>query len=47
MGKGTGKISQHVDHLIHFNTESMERIEDLQLVVNHIVKEAIKIIDLE
>ena len=38
MGKGTGKISQHVDHLIHFNTESMERIEDLQLVVNHIVK---------
>ena len=47
LGKGTGKISQHVDHLIHFNTESMERIEDLQLVVNHIVKEAIKLIDLE
>jgi len=47
LGKGTGKISQHVDHLIHFNTESMERIEDLQLVVNHIVKETIKLIDLE
>ena len=25
-----------------FNTESMERIEDLQLIVNHIIKEAIK-----
>ena len=47
MGKGTGIISQYVDHLIHFNTESMERIEDLQLVVNHIVKEAIKVIDSE
>ena len=47
LGKGTGKISHYVDHLIHFNTESMERIEDLQLVVNHIVKEAIKQIDSE
>ena len=47
LGKGTGKISEYVDHLIHFNTESMERIEDLQLVVNHIVKEAIKEIDSE
>ena len=47
MGKGAGIISQYVDHLIHFNTESMERIEDLQLVVNHIVKEAIKVIDSE
>ncbi len=47
MGKGTGKISDIVDHLIHFNTKSMERIEDLQLVVNHIVKEAIKEIDSE
>jgi len=47
MGKGTGKISECVDHLINFNSESMERIEDLQLVVNHIVKEAIKEIDLE
>ena len=47
LGKGTGKISEYVNHLIHFNTESMERIEDLQLVVNHIVKEAIKEIDSE
>ncbi len=47
LGKGTGKISEYVNHLIHFNTQSMERIEDLQLVVNHIVKEAIKEIDSE
>ena len=44
---GAGEIAKHVDHLIHFNTQSMERIEDLQLVVNHIVKEAIKAMDVE
>ena len=47
MGNGPGKIADHVNHLIYFNTKSMERIEDLQLVVNHIVKEAIKEIDSE
>lgn len=46
-GNGTGEIAKHVDHLIHFNTQSMERIEDLQLVINHIVKEAIKAMDVE
>ncbi len=47
MGNGIGEIGNHVNHLINFNTQSMERIEDLQLVVNHIVKEAIKAMDVE
>jgi len=47
MGHGIGKIGNHVNHVINFNTESMERIEDLQLVVNHIVKEAIKAMDVK
>ncbi len=40
-GKG-GKLAKIVDCALIFNTESMERIEDLQLIVNHIVKESIK-----
>lgn len=40
-GKG-GKLAQIVDCALIFDTESMERIEDLQLIVNHIIKESIK-----
>ena len=40
-GKG-GKLANLVDRALIFDTESMERIEDLQLIVNHIVKESIK-----
>ena len=40
-GKG-GKLAEIADCALIFNTESMERIEDLQLVVNHIIKESIK-----
>lgn len=41
-GMNGGKMGKMVDIAIISDTESMERIEDLQLVVNHIVKEAIK-----
>ncbi len=41
-GMNGGKMGSLVDIAIISDTESMERIEDLQLVVNHIVKEAIK-----
>jgi D-sedoheptulose 7-phosphate isomerase len=41
-GMGGGKLAEMVDIAIIAETESMERIEDLQLVVNHIVKESIK-----
>ena len=44
-GSGPGKIADFSDLLINFETESMERIEDLQLVLNHIVKESIKAMD--
>ncbi len=40
-GKG-GKLAQIVDCALIFDTQSMERIEDLQLIVNHIIKESIK-----
>ena len=40
-GKG-GKMAKIVDIPIVAETKSMERIEDIQLVVNHIVKETIK-----
>lgn len=40
-GKG-GKMAKLVDIPIVAETESMERIEDIQLVVNHIVKETVK-----
>ena len=39
---GGGKMATLVDIPIVADTESMERIEDMQLVVNHIVKETIK-----
>ena len=42
MGGGGGKMAKLVDIPIVAKTHSMERIEDLQLVINHIVKESIK-----
>jgi len=41
-GMKGGKLAQIVDCALIFDTESMERIEDLQLIVNHIIKESIK-----
>ena len=41
-GGNGGKLAGLVDRALIFETESMERIEDLQLIVNHIVKESIK-----
>ena len=41
-GMNGGKLAEMADIVINSDTESMERIEDLQLVVNHIVKESIK-----
>jgi D-sedoheptulose 7-phosphate isomerase len=40
--QGGGKMATMVDISIVADTQSMERIEDVQLVVNHIVKETIK-----
>ncbi|MBJ23471.1 MAG: phosphoheptose isomerase [Euryarchaeota archaeon] len=40
-GRG-GELAKIVDYPLVFNTQSMERIEDLQLIINHIVKESIK-----
>ncbi|MDP6889327.1 MAG: SIS domain-containing protein [Candidatus Thalassarchaeaceae archaeon] len=40
-GKG-GALAQLADVSIICDTTSMERIEDLQLIINHIVKEAVK-----
>ena len=40
--KGPGKIEMFSDILVFFKTESMERIEDLQLIFNHIIKDIIK-----
>ena len=37
-----GKLAKIVDLAIVVETESMERIEDTQLIINHIVKETIK-----
>ena len=41
-GGAGGKLAGMVDVAIVCDTTSMERIEDLQLVINHIVKEAVK-----
>ena len=41
-GMSGGKIVTLVDVSVIAQTQSMERIEDIQLIVNHIVKEAIK-----
>ena len=42
LGKGVGEIGNYCDHCISFHTESMERIEDMQLITNHIIKDIIK-----
>ena len=42
MGRGGGKITEVAQKSIVFNTESMERIEDMQIIINHIIKEAVK-----
>ena len=41
-GMSGGKLAKLVDVAIIVDSRSMERIEDSQLVINHIVKEAIK-----
>ena len=41
-GGNGGKLAKISDYVLIFDTTSMERIEDLQLIVNHIIKEAIK-----
>lgn len=41
-GSEGGKIAEIADVAIVAPTGSMERIEDIQLIINHIVKEAIK-----
>tara|TARA_B100000929_G_scaffold159952_1_gene126546 strand:+ start:794 stop:1363 length:570 start_codon:yes stop_codon:yes gene_type:complete len=41
-GMGGGGLAGMVDVAIVVPSQSMERIEDLQLIINHIVKEAIK-----
>jgi D-sedoheptulose 7-phosphate isomerase len=40
---GGGKLAKMVDVAIICETTSMERIEDLQLIINHMVKEAVKL----
>lgn len=40
-GKG-GKLSKLTDISLIVNTTSMERIEDIHLIINHIIKEYIK-----
>ena len=39
---GGGKLAQIVDIAIIVPSSSMERIEDVQLIINHIIKEAVK-----
>ena len=41
-GGNGGKLAEMVDVAIVVPTTSMERIEDMQLIINHIVKEATK-----
>ncbi|MBK69999.1 MAG: hypothetical protein CMB53_01180 [Euryarchaeota archaeon] len=41
-GMAGGKLAKLVDVVIVIPTTSMERIEDVQLVINHIIKEAVK-----
>ena len=41
-GGNGGKLAAMVDVAVICDTMSMERIEDLQLIINHIVKESIK-----
>ena len=42
-GGAGGALAEMVDVAIVVPTTSMERIEDMQLVINHIVKEAMKV----
>jgi|TARA_B110001450_G_scaffold253309_1_gene276520 D-sedoheptulose 7-phosphate isomerase len=39
---GGGKLAQIADIAIIVPSSSMERIEDVQLIINHIIKEAVK-----
>ena len=41
-GQSGGMVAEIVDVAVIAPTQSMERIEDIQLIINHIVKEAIK-----
>jgi len=41
-GGGGGKLPSIVDVCLVVPSNSMERIEDLQLIVNHVIKEAVK-----
>tara|TARA_B100001750_G_scaffold219328_1_gene206136 strand:- start:574 stop:1158 length:585 start_codon:yes stop_codon:yes gene_type:complete len=41
-GGNGGKLANVVDVAIICDTTSMERIEDLQLIINHMIKEAVK-----
>jgi D-sedoheptulose 7-phosphate isomerase len=41
-GGNGGKLAKVVDVAIVCETTSMERIEDLQLIINHMIKEAVK-----
>jgi len=41
-GENGGSLAKIVDVAIVVPTTSMERIEDVQLVINHIIKEAVK-----
>ena len=41
-GHSGGMVADIVDVAVVAPTQSMERIEDIQLIINHIVKEAIK-----
>ena len=40
-GRG-GKLAKLTDITLIVNTTSMERIEDIHLIINHIIKEYIK-----
>ena len=39
---GGGKLGEIADLTLLIQSESMERIEDVQLVINHVIKEAVK-----
>ena len=41
-GFGGGKLAKIADLCILVPSESMERIEDAQLIINHLIKEAVK-----
>ena len=42
-GRGGGKIVKIANTCLVVQTESMERIEDMEIIINHIIKEAIKL----